>query len=1614
VKLKSLLLILLGLLSIPTARAADSVYGRIPLRFEANIGQTDKRVKFISRGSGYGLFLTSDEAILRLTNPRPATVRMKLVGANARPRTEGLESLPGVTHYLKGTDPRSWHGDVPSYARVRYESVYPGIDLVYYGNQRQLEYDFTVAPGSRPNRIQFHIDGVHDIQIAPDGRLVLKTGSGEIVQKRPTIYQETTKGRVAVAGGYVLRGKGMVGFDVGAYDTTKPLIIDPTLVYSSYFGGSGTADQANAIAVDEAGNAYITGQTTSANLAVSIGVRGTLGGQMDGFVLKLDPAGTTVLYSTYFGGAASDEGHSIAVDAGGNAYVGGYTFSADFPVVNGFQKVRGGQQDAFLFKLNSAGNAFVYSTYLGGTQDERALAVAVDSDGNAVVTGTTASNNFPIVNPLQRTHAGGLGDVFVTKLGTAGNVVYSTYVGGIGHDQAYGVALDGIGNAYVAGYTTSTNFPRVNAFQSSYAGGSDDAFVFKINSAGTALEYSTYLGGASSENAVRVAVDSSGSAYITGYTVSPNFPTLNAYQSLPTGGFDTFITRMAPDGQSLLFSTYFGGSATESGTGIALDNTGNIYVAGYSESYDLPVANSLQLRLAGTRNAYLARFRADGLDLAYSTFLGGAGVDAAVGLSLDGAGNAYLVGLANSTNFPVANAVQSESGGGQDAFVAKINASDVVTSSAFQIAQQGGASFETRGARDASLFGFATVEPDRPTGQLTGLEIIDYRQSLTTVTEAAVPAAPLSEVGRIFIEASSARSIISIANAADEEASVDLFFTEATGETTHFVTIKVPAHGHFSRYVTDDPILIPSDKNGTLNYTSSIPVSVAAFRASNSQAGTFVISTTPIGKPLAVSNQPVVIPNFAEGAGWSNRVILVNTTENAESGEVHFVSPGSATEPGMPVEVALGTGDTSASVIGYDIPPRSYQQIQTAGISTRSEIPFAMSSGFSFKTPGSTANQASGYAVAEPATPDSQVNGIQLIESRTSGVVQNQAGIVASPLRQSGRVYMELSAQVRSLLSIANPNDEDATVSFSFLDESGGAPIGTITFIVPARGQFSNFITESPLSVPSPSTGTLSFSSSVPIGVTALRFFTNTSETSLVSAVAVGDTTNFTTEPLMIPQFAEGAGWNTQILLVNTTDEQISGEVRFISPNGTPVEVALGDGSSSASTVAYDIPSRGFRQIATAAAGDVVQTGWIEVVPSDGTNTPHGQAILNLRNGITIISQSSIEGQRPATTLKFYSELFGNFGAAKTRSIDTALAVANRASVPVTVRLTMTRLDGSTAGSGSIQVPANGQSAMFVDQIPGFEAVKAPFQGFLRLTTTSSTGVAAVTLRSMFNEIGNFLTTQTGPLKPDAGASRVIFPYLTDGNGFSSQFIVTNESAAGTVYGILRFNAQDGTPLQIDELRIGSVYVLPNEGTDTPHAHGILTLSSSGSTVFETSIEAQQPVRLARLYGEMLGDFEAGEAGSSRTAIAIANPSAQPATVRLEVTSLNGTLLGTSRPVSVPPNGQVAVFLQQVPGLEGLPPFQGVVRVTALTGGGITAAAVRAKFNERGTALMTTTGPLIENAGGNGQMVFPHIAEGGGFTTQFVVVGGASDQPNSGVLRFFSQTGQPLSLTLSH
>jgi hypothetical protein len=664
------------------------------LAFEPNLGQSGPEARFLARGRGYVLFLAPREAVLALAHAR-RPLRMRLQGAEAAVLA-GEAPMETRIHYFVGSDPERWHPNLPTFGRVRYANVYPGIDLVFYGKEGELEYDFLLAPGADLRRVVMDLSGVGELKVDPKGDLVLSTGSGTLVWRKPVAYQTHDGARQEIESRYALRGGHRVGFEVAAYDRTRPLVLDPTLSYSTYLGGGGS-DTGHAIAVDGAGNAYAAGETLSVDFPKT---GGQLLGPSDAFVAKFDASGTNRIYSVYLGGDGADVAWGIAVDPGGSVYLTGETGSSNFPTTAGaFQRVLNiGVKDAFVTKLAPDGS-LAYSTLLGGSgmdQGDRGNAIAIDSAGNIVVAGRTDSFDFPVTpGAFFTSYRGGEFDAFVTKLNPAATgaaaLVYSTFLGGLQNDAAFALALDSAGNPYVAGGTSSgADFPvTAGAYQGS--GNLTDAFFTKLNANASALVYSTFLGGSGTDRANGIGIDAAGNAILAGQTNAIDFPTRNAIQASSGGGYDAFVAKIDPAASgnaSLVYSTYLGGSGDDIARAAAVDAAGRVYVTGATaSSADFPIANAVQPTFGGgTYDAFVTKIDAAGTTRLYSTYLGGSGAEGTLpnnqggsGIAVSPCGDAWITGRTTSTNFPTASPFQPVAGGAGDAFLARINDPDPPT-----------------------------------------------------------------------------------------------------------------------------------------------------------------------------------------------------------------------------------------------------------------------------------------------------------------------------------------------------------------------------------------------------------------------------------------------------------------------------------------------------------------------------------------------------------------------------------------------------------------------------------------------------------------------------------------------------------------------------------------------------------------------------------------------------------------------------------------------------------------------------------------------------------------------------------------------------------------------
>ena len=653
----------------PLCEAATREWN-LPLFFAANRGQAPKPARYIAHGAGVRVLFSPGEARFELSG---TSFAIRFDGGNPEASPEGTQPLPGRVNFLSAVRNRPSVLDVPLYGAVLYRSLYPGINMVYGGQGRYLKSEFLVRPGADPSLIRVRYLGAGALRIDGEGALIVSTSGGDLRQEPPESYQEAGGIRTSVESRFFLNADGTVSFHLGAYDISRPLTIDPVITYSTLLGGSG-AERATSVAVDSAGSAYLTGFTDSTNFPTVLPFQNANRGGNDVFVAKLSASGSGLIYCTYIGGSGDDRGLGIRVDGSGAAYVTGATTSHDFPVLNGFQTRLSGSSNAFVLKLNAAGNALIFSTYLGGNGSDKGNAIALDSSGNAYVTGDSTSTTFPTTG-LQRSNHGGQ-DAFVVKISADGRqLIYSTYLGGNSDDTGSGIAVDAGGNAYVTGGTYSSDFPVVSAFQP-HNGGGQDAFVAKLGSDGASLKYSSYFGGSGGqvafpELAQGIALDNQGNAYITGITSSVDFPVVNPLQASLKGAMDAFVAKVDATG-ALIFSTYLGGSSIDVGNAIAVGPTGRVYVAGYTISTDLPVLHAIQTAKGGDYDAFLAVLNSQLNAFDSLTYLGGDGADSALALGLGGDGEVYLAGFTLSTNFPLLNAYQTVNSGVYGVFATKV------------------------------------------------------------------------------------------------------------------------------------------------------------------------------------------------------------------------------------------------------------------------------------------------------------------------------------------------------------------------------------------------------------------------------------------------------------------------------------------------------------------------------------------------------------------------------------------------------------------------------------------------------------------------------------------------------------------------------------------------------------------------------------------------------------------------------------------------------------------------------------------------------------------------------------------------------------------------------
>lgn len=659
---------LLSVVCLDPARAASG----LPVVFIPNAGQADESVHFAVETPDVRAAFTGDGLLLA---SRGAHLRMRFLGGVNASRPQGVMQLEARANFLRGSDPSAWRSGIPTFGQIEYPKFYPGIDISWGSAGPRLKSEFHVAPEANPLAIRWEYEGVSEVRVEPDGALFLRSGQIELREFAPVAYVELPDGsRRETNVRYRVYGDKSVGFDLDPYDRSLPLVIDPEIVYSTYIGGSGSG-AVTGVARDNDGNLYAAGWTDSLSFPIAGALQAANRGGVDAFVVKLNPSGNQLLYATYIGGNGDDRAAGIAVDSSGQAHVAGATGSSNFPLQNAARSSFVGGREGFALKLNAAGSALVYSTYLGGSNYDVATAVALDAGGNAYVAGDTYSSNFPLLYPVQASHGGGA-DAFVTRLNPSGVIAFSTYLGGSLDEHAGGIAAGASDVVYVTGGTFSTNFPVAGAIQSSNAGG-QDAFVAKLLTASySQILYSTYLGGsggtiASPEQANAIAADAAGNAYIAGVVSSTDFPvTAGAFQTGAAGSRDIFVTKLNAAGNARLYSTYIGWSGFDWASGIAVDASGNAHIVGHTSSVGFANVGGVQAEFKGLYDGFILKLNSAGSALSFSTPFGGTLSDQINAVALDGNGNIFVGGQTSSTDLPTQAALQGSRPGDSSGWLA--------------------------------------------------------------------------------------------------------------------------------------------------------------------------------------------------------------------------------------------------------------------------------------------------------------------------------------------------------------------------------------------------------------------------------------------------------------------------------------------------------------------------------------------------------------------------------------------------------------------------------------------------------------------------------------------------------------------------------------------------------------------------------------------------------------------------------------------------------------------------------------------------------------------------------------------------------------------------------
>jgi hypothetical protein len=970
------------------------------------------------------------------------------------------------------------------------------------------------------------------------------------------------------------------------------------------------------------------------------------GGRLDAFVMKVDSTGQTILSAMYFGGSSDDEGHRIALDNAGSVYIAGYTSSADFPIVNGFQTKLGGKKDAYVMKIDNAVSQILFSSYLGGSQDDQPFGLSVDTSGNIYISGQTSSPDFPVVNPILGNYGGGFADAFITKLGPDGTRLYSTYLGGRGDDNAFDVSSDSDGNAYIVGHTSAA-FP--NIVRAAYGAFNDpeQAFLAKLSPDGRTLLAFAYIGGLGIDEAIRVVLDSNQNIIISGYTSAPNFPVVNAIQPTNAGAantFDIFLMKLLPDLSDIVFSTYIGSDGSESAPGLAVDPDGNIYLAGFTSSFQFPVVNGINIgtsggNLHGDRDAYVMKLSPNGRIL-FSTYVGGSSSDGAVGLALDAARNIYVTGFTFSSDFPVESAFQEDPSGASDGFLVKIDATDVVVDTPVVVPDHGGIAIATVGSSNQVQFAHATLEVPAGAKRPAGMALLDLRQSGAEVGEAAFPLLPFITDARVYVNESGGQATnVSIVNPSTDPVDLNFFLTDRTGAQSNFGGITIPAKSSFAQPVTAAPFFLPANAAGTLAFSTTAPVAALAFRTITESNSSILLSYLPLINPFETETRITTIPQYTSDLTWGSGFMLVNNTDTQMSGVIRFYSTGGdQTDPSLsstPVEVTLDRGNFTE--VPYNLAPQASDSFNTNGVETT----------------------IAGYAQVIPDAGTFTPFVSNLLTYAANGVGSMHAIVEAQVPANDFRLYTEYSGDfehsenrtIVTSFSLSNPSNTPTDVTLTLVRMDGTSTGLSTTFTLAAQGHISNFVHRLAgfSSMPNPFQGVMLVHATGP-GVVALGMRERLSE----NGSLVGTTTGPIKEnpgsgtTVIFPHVLDGGGYGTRfILLADSSGTGTSATLNFANENGDPVPLAIESGAVDALWPAAPPPQLGIPQLTKDLNGDgkadIVWETFVGNVYAgllNGSSVTSQRFIANIWTGWTIVGGGDFNGDGKADIL--WHDLEGN------------------------------------------------------------------------------------------------------------------------------------------------------------------------------------------------------------------------------------------------------------------------------------------------------------------------------------------------------------------------------------